>query len=699
MLNILLFSLGLTGIGVAVWAHLRLGKVKKKRVVSTLQLMGATQQSSHAPKRIVDWPLLLLRGLIVLLLALGFGKLLIASLGHQNAREYALVILDNSASMQARNNSGSAFELAKAEALKLVEGMSPSSRVCVLSSPAATVESGWLSPQQAAQIIRQTEQSNAANQLADSLQQASRRFFELNDDFPKKLYVVSDFQQSSLQDLQSNNPGLAANVEIELRDIQLKDLDNRGLKLTRKQAGLNELAEIAFSDEGVGEISYRHNQQEEQQRKLGSKPACYAYTPLEQFGKYFSTTAKIDAKDAIAADNVVYDSQAGRGTVKALVWEPYIIEENNSRGYYRSRMSAKEAKRSPRKPYELTGYFLSCALDPNHGLSVETRSGVEVLNYNSSRLEQLKSYIEEQNHGNLLLFVPAERNIAQLAPLIKQLTAKGGSVILFAGDDVDVNSYRQHLGDVLPVELQASKEYVSEPSIEKIEAGHRLFGALNAQNMQEFSNLRFSRRIECQLQPQAEVLHRFSDKTPFIARKKHQNGQVYFINSSADREWSDFAAIPQLYVPAMHLIALDALGGRRQQQLPDVCEAGNNLQLQFAPALKQGQVEFAGQKYRLDQQAALKLQPQQPGLHAIKDQQGKVLHQLAVNFPASESQLQYANPVILRQSIEAMATANPQAKSVAWENLSQGDLAWQICLALAAILMLVEPVIANKRTV
>lgn len=59
--NILLFALGIAAIAAPLWAHLRLGRVRKRAVVSSLHLMLAARQSSRTPRRIINWPLFLLR--------------------------------------------------------------------------------------------------------------------------------------------------------------------------------------------------------------------------------------------------------------------------------------------------------------------------------------------------------------------------------------------------------------------------------------------------------------------------------------------------------------------------------------------------------------------------------------------------------------------------------------------------------------
>ncbi len=64
--------------------------------------MRATPQTSRSPRRFVDIPLLLLRCLVLLLVAFGFGRLLIPGMRSRGARAYAAIVVDVSGSMQAR---------------------------------------------------------------------------------------------------------------------------------------------------------------------------------------------------------------------------------------------------------------------------------------------------------------------------------------------------------------------------------------------------------------------------------------------------------------------------------------------------------------------------------------------------------------------------------------------------------------------
>src|SRR6478609_2494393 len=105
LLNPLLFALGAAALTIPLWVHLRLGKVKKRATVGSLRLLRAAPQTSRSPRRLIRIPLLLLRCLITLLIALAFARLLLPILGRDASVESTVIVLDVSGSMQAKNGS------------------------------------------------------------------------------------------------------------------------------------------------------------------------------------------------------------------------------------------------------------------------------------------------------------------------------------------------------------------------------------------------------------------------------------------------------------------------------------------------------------------------------------------------------------------------------------------------------------------
>jgi hypothetical protein len=87
---------------------------------------------------------------------------------------------------------------------------------------------------------------------------------------------------------------------------------------------------------------------------------------------------------------------------------------------------------------------------------------------------------------------------------------------------------------------------------------------------------------------------------------------------------------------------------------------------------------------------------EKPGVIDLTLDNGTSAGKIAVNFPPSESVLESDPEPVVRQRLESLREAGG-GSAVRWEAEEQGGLAWRLCLLAAALLLVIEPVVANLR--
>lgn len=668
--NLLLFTLGIAALAAPLWVHLRLGRVKKRAVVSSLRLMRATPQTSRSPRRFVDIPLLLLRCLILLLVAFGFGRLLIPGMRSHDARAYAAIVVDVSGSMQAESG-GKIWEQAKQHILASLDQLDGTSRVAVILSPGGQSQPAWESPAQAASRVRGLVPGYAANQLAPALHEALRMLAEMPEDRPKLLHLVSDFQRSALAGL--DEVKLPVGVGLELAKVGATQGQNRGVNVEVVSAGATDLGIYSFNDGTGGKLLLDENgSTRELEITPGNSGVRLGHAGKK--GEWITRRLELKDADAIAADNVAYDVYQAQDAIRVWLWEP-----NDS---------AKHI-------YEQASYYISRALQP-----AEDARAVSRYQPVSLTEKDLAAAVAESGTAisPRLLFVPATKSPpAALADIAKRLVESGGSVVFFGGPSLDGGEYEQGFGSLLPVKPDKQEAFALMPALGEIHEGNVLWGMLDSQSRRQLEKAPLRQRHALELELGATALASYADGVPFIAERIIGSGRTEFVNTSADRAWGDWAASAPLFVPAMHLLAARALGDAPFRAANEPVFAGSAVTLKLGPAAAGRALKLGEALYPVATDGHVpNVIFEKPGVIDLALDNGSSAGKIAVNFPPSESVLESDPEPVVRQRLESLRQAGG-GSAVRWEAEEQGGLAWRLCLLAAALLLVIEPVVANLR--
>ncbi|MDB6076459.1 MAG: hypothetical protein JWO82_206 [Akkermansiaceae bacterium] len=674
--NIFLFAAGAAALAFPLWIHLRLGRVKKRAVVSSLRLMRAAPQTSRRPRRIVDLPLLLLRALIFLLFALAFGRLLIPGMPAAASRKYEVFVVDVSGSMQAKSGDSTCWNLAHEKLLQSLQKLNASSRVAVVLSPSDGTTPEWKSPAQALEQVKALTPGYGANRLSIALRDAKRLLGEMPDDHPKAIHLFSDFQQSAFSGI--DEVGVPAGIEMDLVKVGEVHSANRGVAVTPAKAGLSSQSVYSFNDGSGGKLSLVQDGKSTE-LTVASGEGAARMSHAGKNDQWLARTLESKDDDAIAIDNTAYDAFRGQEPIPVWLWEPQGELPPDSDG--------------ASHVYEQASYYIRRALQP----AEEGEEASPVSRYRPKLLSSAdlaagaKKMLAEK--GPQLLIVPVTGKLPDaLGSVIGRVLENGGAVIYFGGPGLDPVSFKASAGVV----IGAGKQPCPSPALD--EAGDDgLWAPLDPASQLQMARAPLRLRHALTLAGDTTALVSYADGVPFVTEHHQGKGRVYFVNTSADRSWGDWAASAPLFIPAMHLLAARALDDGTLRFDHEPVLAGEVFPLKLGASYAGRSLKAHGKLLPVNSDGLVSgVRFDRPGIEDLQLEDGTPIGRIAINFPPSESVLEsFSQPVAL-QRLESLRQQSGDPV-VRWDREEQGGTAWRICLFLAALLLVTEPVIATYR--
>ena len=660
--NPMLFAIGAAALAVPLWVHLRLGKVRKRARVGSLLLLRAMPQTSRSPRRFIRIPLLLLRCLMTLVIALGFARLLLPWLGQDAAMESTAIVLDVSGSMQAKSGAGTSWQRAREAALANLGQLASSARVALVLSPSPGARPGWTDPGTARSTIRKLVPGFAANQLHADLLTAVALLRAAPDDQPKILHLISDFQRSSFAGI--DQVAIPQNIQIRLTKTSPEKPSNRGVTVTVTRAGASNLRLYAFHDATPGTLSLREDPARETTAIAAGR--IVANRPPDA-GGFVARQLRCGEADDLAADDIAWDRFRPQPEIPVWLWEP----------------PSPAAGSTTKQP----AYFLSRALQP------------EVNPRDSISLFRPRTVTEDDLTGTPppLLLIPARESYPEaLATLAMSVAADGGSVVFFGGKNLTATALAP-FGELPPATPEGIEKVPVTPALAALDSAHPLFGSLSPEGRLRLAASPLFQRHVLAVRPAARVLARFADAKPFIVEGEAGRGKCYFVNTSADREFGDWPADATRFIPAVHLLMARALDGKFQRPEDAPFLAGEPRRLPLDRALAGRTVLLDGVKRTVESDGTIPDAVfREPGEKPVLAE-GATVHRVAVNFPPQESALDNLSETVVRQRLESQRL-HDGGQSVRWEAAATGQLAWQLCLLCGSLLLLVEPLIADRKS-
>ena len=689
-LHPLLLAAGIAALAIPIYVHLQMRRRRTRVVFSSLRLVEESQRIARRRRKITNWPIFLLRCLIIAMVAMVFGRPLIRGLaGDGLGRKEAIAfVLDRSASMQASGEVGPVWDEAVQAVRQAAARSNPASRMTLITTPEhrPTAEVRWLRPHQLARELAPVESGYGRADLVRAIARAASALARTEDDLPKVLHVISDLQVDAIKDLQrvSLQPGLA------IRVTKVGDLEPVNTGLYAGVRGTNELRRGVYGFRGTGNSATAVGAIEVREFDAQGEPIGEPAKLVPEAGKagiakgytagaggWYSRQLKLLHQDALDVDNILHDSYYVQPRVDVLLVEPRIQTET----------------------FNQATFFFSRALDPfvaeSDAMNKATRFVPRTV-----AITGAGRAIADADPAASVVFLPAAARLTQALGLaLRDYVQAGGGLIMFNGTDLKPALYQQYLGDLMPITLGEVEGLEGRATVEIVTESHPLWGGLDENSRRRLSRLPLFKRSAAQVAAGGELLARYSDGVPLVARKQFGQGLVIFVNTTADRQWSDWQTLGGLFVPTVHVLASASLAGDEDQlRNCDVqLTTGEIMSFDVGKPLAGKEVTIEKNVFVVDGQGLISdTTLHQPGVYRVTKDDGSIVRQFAANIPPSESDLESVQAVVIKRQLEAQRVQNGEALAVRANAASRNSFIWKGILAVLVLALAAEPLLANR---
>ena len=570
----------LAAAGVPLLIHL-LSRRKQREVhwAAMTFLLAAVKRRSQRV-RLEQWLLLLIRTLIVVLVVIAMAEPFInrsTIVVNANARTHRVLVIDGSYSMDFRSGDRSRFERAKQWALQLVDQSAPGDAftlILMASPPRVVIGTPTFEQEQVRQEIEGLELLHTSADLPATLQEAQKLVAaakQMGERFDRQeVYFLSDMQRGTWSPTMGDtawtefrNQARTLGEVAELMVVDLSQADSENIAVTRLSAGDGLI--------GVGRnVDLTAEVRDFGQHGRAHQPVDLVvdgHTLARQFvdvppggAANVSMHCKFDAAgdhavevramgDNLAIDNHRYLSVSVRANLRVL-----CIDGRPSSQAYRG----------------AADYLLSALTSGsgNTGVPIEAETADE----SALRERDLTTY-------DCVIFANVPQFTASEAKLLDLYVRRGGSLVLFLGDQVMADNYNSLLGRdgngllagrlgevVRPIKPGIDALGYQHPIVQAFR-GHEKVGLLSMPVWKYF-------KMDLPAGSAAQPVLNMAGGDPLIVAGPVRRGRVVVVTTSADTTWS---AMPLFlsYVPLVQEIVFWSVRG---QILPRNVEVGEPLQ-------------------------------------------------------------------------------------------------------------------------
>ena len=527
--------LGLLLLGPLLWIHLK-RRPRQTVAFPTLFILQRVMRQKQKQSRLREWLILLLRILIIIVFSVALARPSLTVWRPGGIRSglplSQVILLDNSASMQRRIQSGSqsrrhgtttAFEQARQMAITEMGRLRPQDSVAVILAgrPPMLVTDGLTTDkEQVVMTLSGLKPGFGADAIDDAILKAER-LLAGSSSAQKEVLLITDLCASpasagTLKSMRSIlrvvgvQPGMkdannlaVTNVEIvpaggkEAREVMIRaEIENHGssaqsadvtLTLDDKPVARG-LLKVAPGQSGVKSFHHR----------------------FDEKGIHFGHV-KI-ANDIFNADNVRYLATNVRRAINVLV-----INGDSRPGSW-----LDEA------------FYLQKALEtPIPG---EVPVVTQILTTDIARVTPLDSFD--------VIFLAGVTEISSgLSERLERYIEDGGGMFISAGN----GELSENLKTVIPAEIDGvrSADRRKHLKVGAVKLSHPIFQTLHAKGT-GLENVRIKKHVLLRPNPavEREVLVQLQDGLPLLMERKIEKGTVLLLTTTIDRDWSDLPIRP-----------------------------------------------------------------------------------------------------------------------------------------------------------
>ena len=685
---------GLAALLIPILIHLLI-KLKKEHLrFSTIQFFVKQDRQANKRRKLRNWLLLAVRLLLVTLLVLAFARpsTRTPATTHDQKPRIGIFVLDRSASMQATVRGDAAWNRALNLARNALRDFESDDRAAIVTSSARTeIFSGLRPAAVVAHLLDGLAPEFTSGDLADGLR-AALKLVPTDDASAATIYIVSDLQKSSCQDVQTVL--LSPGVEVKFLNGGELFASNLAIGDLRLEGDVNPQARItlkSFSDEDFanGNLSLAVDGKEivntSVSLQAGLDTNLVLSLPAFKPG-WHSAEARLLTKDALNADDRRYCA--------FFIPEPL-------------RVLCVETKPSARI-HEQDNFFVASALQPNSepGTRVPALFTIEITDPPALARKLVPP---KDSSGYAAVVLPALRQIpGDASEALAVYVRNGGGLLLFLGDGLSANRYNAEFRELLPLQLASVDTRANAGwHLETFEKNSPMFTTFQGAAGANLRLPEFTRRFGVSRTTSAaatSTLAIFDDGIPLIASRSVGAGRVVLVNTSADTSWSDWPK-RKSFVPWLHE-TVNFLCGRSSKEAMqpsrlfttgEEAEIGVGQQWKGRSFVIQ-RGDTKGETFAADEEGRLpRYNLGLPGGYVLRDPNGIELQRWAVNLPPRESDLVALSPQDFQKQLMWSKESPRVNLHASLLGAAKGEKEWWRVLLLAALcLLFIEVFLANR---
>lgn len=667
---------GLSGLAVPVLIHLLMRRKAVLMRFSSVQFFK--QQEQHARRRnIRNFLLLVTRLLLLALLVTAFARPYLSQSVGRVFRKRVMFVIDASASMQAADGANTRWEQARAHLLKEIRALDPQDRVGIVrcsTDPETLVPLS--SPEAVVARVEQITPGFGTTDLAEGLLLANK-ILRMDDQGEAEICIISDLQRSSCEKIAS----VSIPSTTKLHVIPIGDpmaANNAVVSIDATNVHQVQIAVGNFSaDQNIAramdlQVDGRSLNHVEINLEPGAATNVTVSLPSLRSG-WHDIRANLSGSDSFALD----DSRA----LTIFIPPPVRI------------LCAEPAME--RRVFERETFFLDCALNATTA-SADANSSALNIKVETLPPDAIAGAIATDSPDVVIL--PALPHIPpQFPAALERYLERGGKVIVFMGEAVQPNIYREQLEKALPavpVRIEGDPEQPDQYwHLQPPDPKSPMFAIFSKPNSGNIALVQFKRRYALVLTPATQVLATFEDGAPFIVSRRVGVGQMVLVNTSATTSWTDWPK-RKTFVPWLHSLVQMLAGADRGKTVVSSANCGEFTEIDAKQPVMFRDERGRSKTLNGDASGKVRIDHTEPGVFRLSDPAGRELQRIAVNVPAAESDLSAMPDSEFNRRI-GRTPPDSSSAAIAIDGVRQRPL-WPTLLGACLVLLLVEVVLANR---
>jgi hypothetical protein len=686
--------LGLVAAGIPLIIHL-INLRKPRRVdFSSLAFLEELRQQTMRKLKVKQWLLLALRTLAIAFLVLAFARPTIESqsvAGLTSGRRSVAVIVDNSLSMDLRDQRGSYLTQAVDVASQFIGLLTPADQLAILPLVDDGLPHPLGQPTLAAAELDQITPSFGSARLGRALDDAAAT---LSDAVHRstEIYLVSDMQRTNFSD--STVAQSFDAHRIVLVPVGEQSADNVAITGARVASSIVDIDQTV-----VVEVDVR-NFGTQAVRNWGLS----AYLDNERVAQ---STATLEANEAATVSISVTPRSRGWLRGRMVLEDDAFLYDNE---WFFTLHVPEERRILIVRGAGRDTAFLDLVL------STELRDGRRLFQLDEAEEGSVSGTFSGDYDAVVLLGV---RAVAPgLASALRSFLAHGGGVMLFAGEEAAEGAYNEILSSIgggTFSGLAAASGGSGLTTLDRLDLEHPLFRSVFED--EDVSSEGIERPLIAKMvrylpgEGDEQTLAATTIGLPMLQEIRYEGGRMLIAPFLPDPEWSDLPVrglfVPLLFRSMYYLTSnLDAFDRGAQ--------SGDRATYRVAAARDVGQLRLVsqtGQEWIPEQRASgrglhftLPATLLEPGVYDVVANQSTI-QRFAVNLDSRESDLERMDATDAAQWIQGRTGSEPSVLEVTSSGSAIGSVQiaretgveiWNVFLTLALVILVAEMLVAAR---